>query len=42
MPAVNLLMKTTVMTIQKMLRLSSVNVAEGALVVRLKMESAHA
>jgi len=41
-PAVHLLTRTTLRTIQKMLRLSSANVAEGALVVRLEMESTHA
>jgi hypothetical protein len=35
-------MKTTLRSIQKMLRLLSANVVEGASVVRLKMESTHA
>jgi hypothetical protein len=41
-PVAHLLMKTSLRTIQKTLRLSSANVVEGALVLRLKMESTHA
>jgi hypothetical protein len=41
-PAAHLLTKTSPKKIQKMLRLSSANVVEGVLVLRLKMESTHA
>jgi hypothetical protein len=38
MPTAHLLMNTTLKTIQKILRLSSANVAEHAWVLRLKIE----